>query len=342
MKTMKEKYNIISIGRSLVDVTFTLEDDIYKDVLTFLGVYPGDWTEIVSIEQLKYIFELVSGFKYPIVNESDILFLKNSPQITIEAGSTNLNVLSTFPLELRKKSAIVTAIGVDENNKKDLMSMYYTESLSAKSINHIHYSYLGNNPLSLVFISKTNPEKVMASFLGISGNLDKMLDIDTEYIYIDAYELQKGPISKLLDTLILSKKYKIALGLGNATILEGQLLYRIQEYLSDGAITILLGNVHEYRKLFSPLNIGEIASIPLFSKTPYMLLTQGENELIGIINGKVYTHNAFKISKISNTTGAGDTAAGAFISSIIQNKTPKDIVYDAAYMAYVFLKQREL
>lgn len=338
---MKKKYKIISIGRSLVDITFKLENKIYDNIITFLKVQPGDWTEIVSIEQLKYIFKLISRFEYPLLSYNDIELLKENSHISLEAGSTNLNVISVFPLELRQKSAIVTAIGVDKNNKKDLMSMFYTDSLFAKHIDHIYYPYVGNNPLSLIFVSKTNPEKVMASFLGVSGNLDKMIDIDTEYIYIDAYELQKGPISQLLDALILTKKYKIALGLGNATILYGKLLYQIQEYLNQGAITILLGNIQEYRKLFPTLKINEIASIPLFSKTPNILLTQGENGLVGIINRNYYYHKAFSISNISNTTGAGDTAAGAFISGIIQQKSTWDIVQDAAYKAYLFLKQRE-
>lgn len=331
---MNKEYKIISIGRSLVDVVFTLNDKKYEMIQKYLNLEPGDWTEIFSVDQLKYIFDFIAGIKYPITPDS----INDNAMVTFIAGSTNLNVFSALSGDLRQKSAIVTAIGVDENGKHDILSTLYTKGLRQKMIEHISYPFIGNNPLSLVFVSLHNPEKIMASYLGISSNLNKLEDVNSEYIYIDAYELLGGPISLLIKTLILSQKYKIILGLGNATILNGDLLELIKSYIQGGMINTLCGNIYEYQKISFFLEVDKILQDQIFSKVQNILLTQGAKGMVGFFDGEIVFQKAVNLPQIVNTTGAGDTAAGAFISGIISKNNPKSIMENAAAKAYKYLK----
>ena len=304
---MDTRYKIISIGRSLVDVIFTLDDKKYNAVQDFLKVKPGDWTEIKSISQLKKLFKLIDYAPYPIALD----FKKE--KVDFVAGSTNLNVFSTFPECLRKQSAIITAVGTNKDGEYDKLSILYANSLRKMSITHVAYSYIGYNPLSMVFVSYSNPEKIMASFLGISGNLCKVENIKSQYLYIDAYELVKDPISLLINDLILSQRYKIILGLGNSAILNGKLLDTIRMYIQKGNIYILCGNIFEYAKISGCQNVENILSYKHFSKIEYLLLTRGKDGLIGRFNGNIIYQNAFPIPQIVNTTGAGDVVTGCFI-----------------------------
>jgi sugar/nucleoside kinase (ribokinase family) len=287
---------------------------------------------------LNTIFEIIANCHFP-KNEKELKLLLKKQNISLSVGSTNCNVFSEFPPELLNKSAIITSIGINNKSETDIFSYYFTESLKQKHINHIVFPYIGNNPISLVFVSSSNPEKVLASFLGISGKLDKVSDIEAEYIYIDAYELNKDQISILIDNIIQTGKYKIILGLGNESLLAGKLLEQIKKYLIQGQIHVLTGNSDEFYKLYPFSNINDIAKSNIFSKVSHMLITQGSNGMYGFINGKMHYQKAIEINNIISTSGAGDAAAGAFVAGIILNNSGEQILSKAALAAFNILNK---
>lgn len=334
---MEKKYQVISIGRSLVDIVCILNNDRYENIQKYLNARPGDWVEISSDEQLEFILNTVVKDK-----EQNDAGIKKAIDVQIRAGSTNLNVFSAFSKDIRTKSAIITAIGMDNMGNTDRFSSIYMEAVKNRCIDFISYPFIGKNPLSIVFASLHNPEKLMASFLGISSELNHIDNIASEFLYLDAYELGKGAISLLIRTLIETKKYKVILGLGNITILKGELLNLIKSYIEDGMIYMLCGNIYEYQRLSDYMADEEILSDNFLKNVEIMLLTHGKHGMTGMFGGNLLHQEAIELSRIVDTTGAGDTAAGAFISGIISNMKPEETMRNAAIKAFEYLSQKTL
>lgn len=332
-------YRCISIGPSLVDITFSLNHNTYKDILNTLNAEPGDWVSIEEFEDLKHVFKLLTNREFPDTN-IELVDLNNKGIIKLSSGSTNLGVLSAFPKSIRSEVALITPIGCIDG-KYDPISIYFSQSVRRLSLNHISIPIKGNAPLGIVITSSLSPEKVLISYSGIANELDEIPSIESEILYVDSYELQKGKVSILLDRLIKSGKYKIALGLGNAKILNGILLDKIKQYISLGNIYCLTGNDNEFNKLALISDFSKIRDVDLFNKIMYILITHGEKGLTGVFGKKCIFREAVTPKRIVSTSGAGDIAAGVFISGIIMNDDEKKILDNAVYFASKVLEHEE-
>ena len=324
-------YKCISIGPSLVDMIFCLDPQTYNNVLKSLKAEPGDWISIEEINTLKQLFQLLTNRKFPETNQ-ELVDLNNKGIIKLSAGSTNLGVLSAFPKSIRNEVAVISSIGYI-NGVCDPISIFFSHSVESLLLNHISYPIEGNNPLGIVLTSSNNPEKILISYSGIANELDAIVDVISEILYVECYELQKGKLSVLLDKLIKSGKYKVALGLGNVKILNDDLLCKIKQYISNGNIYCLTGNDIEFKKIVSITDFSKIRECSFFDKVKYILVTYGENGLTGVFDKKVIFRAAVKPEKIVSTSGAGDISAGVFISGIIMNDDENKILDDAVYLA---------
>jgi len=330
--------DLVSIGPALVDISIDIPElKDYLRIIEFLQTKPGGWVYIHETRQLEEV--LAIALNTTVLNLfRDFDQLLKKPSVDVIAGSTGLGFLSAFPKLQRRRSAIVSTVGSPDGKNPDPISQIFTRDLHSLNIRHYSYPVRGNSAVGLVLSTKTIPEKVLAMMPGVAYEL---VNFPSEIpkgtvIHLDAYELRKGKISETLDQLITSRRYKIALGLGNSSILEGDLKRMIIDYVFKGKIEYLMGNSSEFSKLFSEKeselfpNEQALSALGVQNVVPHVLITFGENGMCSWVNNRFYYNEACPTSKIVNTSGAGDTAAGVFISGLLVKEAPQQILRTAA------------
>jgi sugar/nucleoside kinase (ribokinase family) len=337
---MDKIFKIVSIGPALVDITITLNETEFDDILDFLNTRPGSWISFNDFSKLKIVFERVTGYNFPSTT-SELVRMAIDGKIKISAGSTNLGVFSAFPKELRKNSAIITAIAKNDQNEIDPISQIYTKYLRNLSIDHITETFTGKNPLGIVLTSIENPDRVLLNYLGVAYELTSNKNINSEYLYLDSYELQNGAIAAFADKLIKSNQYKVALGLSNHAILNFDLKEKISNYISNGNIYFLTGNQKEFEEFTGIKSIDNMFLSPKISSVPYILITNGEKGLYGKFQDEIFFQKGIISKNVISTSGAGDIAAGTFISGIAIGHQPQEILLNAASLASKILSYQE-
>lgn len=319
------RYKIAVIGPALTDVLFHLDEEHYKKVLRFLQARPGEWRELKSISDVHELFRMCNNISL-------------HKKVEFKAGSSLLGVLSALPIELRKESLLITSEGTSKDDLSQTSFSKFTEATKTLSIKHKSYKATGINAIGMVFTSPKHSNRLLAMYKGVSHDLEiSDNDVCAEYLLIDAYELNGGSISDSIDRLIKSQKYKTVLCLGNSSILQGALLNRVLGYLKKRLIYCLAGNKGEFECLFGKLDITNFHSLDFINCIPYILITLGKKGMIGAFQGKTYYQQAVTNEKIISTSGCGDVSLGVFLSGIIQNLTPKQILRGATYYASFIL-----
>lgn len=318
-------YKIAAIGPALTDVLFHLDEEHYKKVLMFLKANPGDWKEQKNISDVHELFRIFNN-------------KKSYMELEFKAGSSLLGVLSALPIGLRKESLLITSAGTSREYISRMSFSNFTEATKALSIKHKSYEISGTNAIGMVFTSPKHPNRLLAMYKGVSRDLViSENDVCAEYLLVDAYELNGGNISDSIDRLIKSQKYKTVLCLGNSLILQGALLKNIRTYLKKNLIYCIAGNKDEFECLFGKMDTDNNLSFAFTNYAPYILMTLGEKGMIGSFQGKTYYQQAVKNENIISTSGCGDISLGVFLSGIIQNLPPVQILKDATYYSSAIL-----
>lgn len=331
--------SILTIGPSLVDFHFNLtgKNERYNEVTKYLDIGPGEWKLIPEEEELQHILRLLLGQNLP-TELDDILALQNKYQFELATGSTNLGVLSALDKDQRLNSTFMSTIGTD-GKSIDPLSSFFTNSLESYGIKHRKLVVPGKNPTGIVLSMNNQIDRILLTYPGISYDLDlppnevKNFDL----LHIDAYELRDGKIAQTIDNIINNTDIKVAVGLGNYKIIEGKLKTKILNYIDQGKVNILLGNEQEIIELLgfekSSLSLEEISQLDLKNKVPHIMITLGERGIAAFSNGNFAYSKAQEVSNIKNTSGAGDTAAGVFISGILKNQELPEILKKSTYCA---------
>lgn len=329
-------YTLISVGPSLVDITIQMSDDDHKILMQRNSFKTGGWYSFSNFQDFDQVFKDIFQSYVPS-NSHDLLDLISKFNSNISAGSTNLGLLSALPNQIRNKTAFISTIG-KINGNTDAISNIFTSWLLNLGIEHISIPIQGLNPLGLVITSDNDPEKTNINYLGVSRDLSHMPQIKSDYLYIDAYELTSGKISHTIDDIVRSDKYKICLGLGNKSILEKDMISKIHSYMINNHIAIMVGNEDEFKKIYPFSNVMDIRMYSIFSKIRYMLITSGDKGLFGVFEDEIIFQKSYPTMKLVSTSGAGDIAAGVFISGIINNDDHKEILDNASFFSMKILE----
>lgn len=317
-------YRITAVSPAFSDGLIHLDEEKYKNISSYLRCKPGDWVELKSMNEIHKVLEICQG-----------------TQIEFNAGSTLLGTLSALPIELRKQSLLITSKGTSNEYISQMSFSKFREAAKALSLQHCFLEVSGTNAVGMVFTSPNNTDKLLAIYKGVSHNLViSESDVCSEYLLVDAYELNGGPISDSIDRLITSHRYKTVFSLGNSSILQGKLLNQIISYLKKGLIYCLAGNKDEIESLSGGMNIMNFISNEYMKHIPFILITLGEQGMIGSFHGTTYFQNAKKTGNIVSTSGCGDISLGIFLSGIVNNENPIQILEKAAYYASTIQKRQ--
>lgn len=335
--------SITGIGPSLVDITCRLPEKQFQLCTDLLEIEPGEWKRINSKNDFAKLSELVTQSDMNVLEYAESNISKN---ITLTAGCTVLGMLGAMKPKARYKSSMATTVAIDERGVISPLSLFFSDQLSTIGTKHIMQEVAGENPVGFVICSEYNPEKLLVNYPGVGTDLEFFAPENIgDYILIDAYEMLEGKISELIDELILSTDYKICLSLGNSRILSGVLKDKIRLYIENGKIFMIAGNEDEYQTLY-PTQSDACTKTNFLEHTvtqdvPNCLITFGEKGLAASWDGRPQSIDAFPIQpeKIINTSGAGDTAMGAFIAGIVLRDQEKETLARAAYWATEVLKR---
>ncbi len=331
---------LITLGPALVDVVadLTRRPQDYYAILDGLHAGPGDWVPIADEYQLNQILGIL-GQQLAFSLSQDFFALAQTPQISIEAGSTGLGMVSAFTPNQRRQTSVVTSIGSPDGQQPDQISTFFSSAVKDLGARHDTVPVRGINPIGLVLATADSTDKVLANFAGVAHELPWLPESvqSPRVLHIDAYELREGTLAQRANELIRSGTAPIALGLGNPQIIHGKLKAKIQEYVNDGLITYLMGNSEEYRLAFdlgpTDLEPAKLPQLGLQTKVPHILITLGAEGMAAFDRGQFAHVESKKPARIVNTSGAGDTAAGVFLSGILKNKPLEQILREATFYA---------
>lgn len=336
-------HDVVSIGIPLVNIEFDLHgrDDVYDQACALLGTGAGKWAPIESHATFSTAYRLLSGQTSRSRNADGTTY---DASVIITAGSTGLDTLAALPPEQRQKSAIVSATARTEAGDEDVLSEFFSRSVGQLGLTHYKTPIQGANPSVFILSSVDRPEKAMATYPGVGQELSALPDnLQAKIVHVDAYELRQGPIARLISQVIDSRQFHIALGLGTANILEEPLRGKIMDYIKGGKIHILLGNHEEFKALLgAEEDIDEVTaqSLAIRGLVPHILITLGAKGMCVFRDGEYYHQPAYPVSSVISTAGAGDTAAGVFISGILDNKPARVTLKEAAFYAAQVLTVR--
>lgn len=333
------RYKLAAVGPGLVDIHIKLPDADFAKMCAVNAIKAGDWREIKHRREFDLILRDLG------VSDYEALAVGTVQQATLVAGSSTLSMLAAQPQSMRGDCTYVCAVGAF-NGLAGPMARFFEESVKRMGLGCVAKKVEGDNPMGLVVAARSNPEKVLYFYPGIarSTTLD-LSGLECEILIIDAYELQAGPLADLLHRTIDSGRYRIALSLGNRSVLQGALLQWIRQHFQNGRIYAVAGNLDEYQALTPEtasryLSREEFGNHPIAKCTAHALLTLGAAGMIASSKGETFFAEAapLDLSAIVNTSGAGDVAAGIFFGGIVESMPMTSTLNHASKMARAVLQ----
>ncbi len=340
------KHEVVSITPAIIDVAcdLTKREKVYTELRTLLHSGPGEWISVDDRKMFEELLGLVAGtFMFNL--DEDVDALGSIPDVRIEAGSTGLNLLSALSRSQRENSAMVSAVGTNSSGTPDTLATMFAHDAGRASIYQYTLPTQGCTPVALVFSHRDEPKKVTAMHPGVAAQVELLPRAvkTSRIVHIDAHDLLRPPAFSTLGKLIKEGRLPVALSLSNPSILQGQLKETIKEYLAERKVTYLMGNAEEIGLLVSSdpiVSLEHALQLGVGKLAPYVLVTLGSRGLLGFDHNKPKFQRSFLHKRPINTSGAGDTAAGVFLSGILSGQDFALTLKEAAYYSSQIVDSR--
>lgn len=337
---------IVAFGPSLVDISAKLPDHDYIRCCGTLGLEIGGWCELEDFSIVRNLITMLTGSN--VEEGVELLSVLGSGKTDLTAGSSTLGMLSAMPPAVRRRATYISTLGRLEG-RPDAFSIFFKQAVLTTGIAHMSSIVDGYNPVGFVLSSLRDPERTLAMHRGVALRFKgcDLQSMDPSLIVLDAHELVAGELAEFLDDVVNSRRWRIGLSLGDQALLCGEVLGRIRSYLFAGKLWIISGNEDEYRALFPELQ-PELASPtgfmdhPIRHHAPYALITFAERGLAAHWRGSFcqVAGTMVDAEDIVNTSGAGDTAAGAVFSGALFGHPVSVVLHKADDLARRVLKVR--
>lgn len=181
----------------------------------------------------------------------------------------------------------------------------------------------------LIFVSPDG-QRTMNTYLGASqflpaGALDAAAIADAAVLYLEGYLWDPEEPRKAMRAAIAAAREagrKVAFTLSDAFVIarHGD---DFRALIEAGQIDILFANAHELAAL-TGLDDFDAGLAALAPKVPVLVVTRGEQGAVAIADGERAAVPAEPVSKVVDTTGAGDLFAAGFLFGHVRGRALAD------------------
>jgi len=186
---------------------------------------------------------------------------------------------------------------------------------------------VGGTPTARCLVLVTpDAQRTMNTFLGASQDLpaaaiDNDLIASASILYLEGYLWDPEEPRKAMRSAIEAARNagrKVAF-----TLSDGFVIARhggdFMELIDNGLIDILFSNEAEIQAL-AGVEGFEKAVAAIAPKVPLLISTRSENGAVAIHKGTRYECTAAPVTKVVDTTGAGDLFAAGFLAAYVEGK----------------------
>ncbi len=303
------KYDVLAIGNAIVDI-IAHTDDAFID------------SEGLTKGSMQLIDE----------DRARILYGHMGPAREISGGSA-ANTLAGLAA-LGHKTAFIGQVADDQ------LGEVFAHDIRAGGIHFDVPAREGAPSTARCYILVTpDAQRTMNTFLGASQYLPAQL-IDPELIesaailYLEGYlwdpEEPRAAMRNAIDVARAAGR-KVALTLSDAFVISRHGPDFLAE-IDTGRIDILFANEVEIKALAGIDDFdGAVAAIA--TKVPLLICTCGENGAIAVQEGERVTVSAEPVTKLVDTTGAGDLFAAGVFAGLAQGRSLTDCLTMGAVCA---------
>jgi sugar/nucleoside kinase (ribokinase family) len=295
---MKEK-KVIAIGNAIVDILCEVDDNF----LTNNALIKGSMSLIDE----------------PAANK-----LSKIEHVKITSGGSAGNTVATIS-QLESPSSFIGKIAMDEFGKK------FINEIEKSGTHYASKNYANSaSAKSFILVSK-DAQRTMCTFLGCASEIYEE-DIDEkeiknhEILYLEGYLWdQESTINALKKAISIAKEndVKIAFTLSD--------LFCVARHKKDflslvkNDLDILFTNEQEIKELTGIKNIEEnnFSKLQEFlsqNENLITIVTRGKDGFVTFVKDEIESGNSEEISKLIDTTGAGDAFAAGFLHGFTNNK----------------------
>ena len=303
-------FDIIAIGNAIVDVIAQADDAF----ITSEGLEKGAMQLLFSTE------------------DAEALYSRMGSGIETSGGSAANTVAGVAALGGR--AAFIGQVA------QDLLGTVFAHDIRALGVSFEVDARAGDPPTARCLILVTpDGQRTMNTFLGASQFLPpEALDLDrirdSAILYLEGYlwdpEQPRAAMRIAIDAA-RSAGRKVAFTLSDAFCVERH-RDDFLALLSEGLIDILFANETEILALTQTGDL-EAAIDKASASVPLLVVTRSEKGAIAVSNGERTETPAEPVSRVVDTTGAGDLFAAGFLAGLAQGRSTHDCLVMGAVAA---------
>ena len=213
--------------------------------------------------------------------------------------------------------------------KDDLLGQEFVENIENSGVSFLcNKSTIGLSTARCIVLVTPDGERTMQTFLGASTTLEPK-DIkesffdETSFLLIEGYlwssPTARASVLKAID-IAKDKNVKIVFSLSDNTLVE---MYKNDFSKLITNIDVLIGNEREFKSLIGIDDKKEILKT-IASNVKTSVMTLGDKGAIACHNDEIISTNSCTISKVIDTTGAGDMFASGFMCKFFNDSSIKE------------------
>ena len=311
---VKDKFDIVGIGNSIVDIIIQVDDNFIKKN----GLRKG----LMTLSDLSTVEKLTKNIKI------------NS---TISGGSVANSIVCLAQNNI--KSSFIGKVSDDD------IGEIFSQGLAKEHVFFANASKKDDLKTGRCVIMVTeDAQRTMSTYLGVSQKLNELdikenIIINSKILYLEGYLWDLNDAQSAMMKAINCAKLnntKVAFSVSDVFCIE-----RFRDSFLDlitNDVDIIFANEDEIKSLFQDNKFDNIIE-KVKSLGKIFAITRGENGAIIVSNNCVENIDPEKINNLLDTTGAGDLFAAGFLEYFLQNKGLKNCGIRGVEMASKIIQQ---
>lgn len=292
---MSRPLDVLAIGNAIVDVIATADDAF----LTAEGLAKGSMRLIDADEATQLYGRMRSAREI--------------------SGGSGANTASGI-------AALGSSVAFVGRVADDQLGQVFAHDIRAAGVDYLTpFADTGNPTARCLILVTPDAQRTMNTFLGASQDLTRE-DVDYDLVkeagitYLEGYLWDPpAPREAMVVALEVARANgrKVAFTLSDAFCVERH--RKDFRDLADGRVDILFANEVEICSLFEVADF-DAAARAIAGKLPIAVITRSEKGAVVLAGGQAIEVPAEPVSKIVDTTGAGDLFAAGFLHGLAQGR----------------------